>query len=585
MFLHEAAMPYCYLDTERKKVVIKITVPKSTKGVSIVYGDPFEYVKTNDKNELGDNIWIWKNHTQKLQKQFFGGSLEMWKIELDIPIRRRMKYGFVIEQLDGETVYFNENGAEPYSASVITKPHNHFYFPFIHEVDAIQLPKWAESVSWYQIFPDRFHNGDASINPPNCEEWEDGVPKHRNFFGGDIRGIIMKLPYLKKLGITGIYLTPVFESPSNHKYDTSDYLAIDKHFGSIQDFKELVAKAHKNGMKVMMDAVFNHAGAKHPFWQDVLKNQEKSAYKDYFHIKSFPVKEEYANNEKPNFDTFAFTPRMPKWNTENPAARKYLIDAALFWVNECDIDAWRLDVSDEVSFSFWREFHTALKNAKPDIYILGELWHNPSKWLSGGYFDAVMNYPLGRVIRDFFIAKELTAESFGEKLMKNLIKHSDIHSKIQFNLLDSHDTPRALTLAGGCKKSLKNAFIFMMFMKGAPCIYYGTEVGMDGRGDPDCRKPMVWNEKKQDKVLYRFFWELLKLRKKYETLIQNASIEYRHVKGMHYWHLSVRKKKATIAYNDGNENNEVDGRILISSSGMNGYIAPKSAAVYAELVD
>ena len=580
MILHEAAMPYCYLDTESRKIVIKLAAPKNTKSISIVYGDPFEYKKTDDKNELGDHVWTWKFQEQKLHKQFYGGSHEMWKTELSIPPRRRLKYGFVIGQASGKTIYFSENGAEDYDSSVVSKPHNHFYFPFIHEVDAIRLPKWAENVCWYQIFPDRFFNGDTSINPPDCEKWEDGVPKLRNFFGGDIRGIIMKLPYLLELGITGIYLTPVFKSPSNHKYDTSDYLLIDKHFGSLEDFKELVARAHKIGIKVMMDAVFNHAGSKHPFWQDVLKNQEKSVYKDYFHIKSFPVKEEYAHRDELNFDTFAFTPRMPKWNTENPAARKYLIDAALFWVNECDIDAWRLDVSDEVSFSFWREFRAELKKAKPEIYILGELWHNPSKWLSGGYFDAVMNYPLGRVIRDFFLTKELPAEVFCENLMKNLFKHSDIHSKIQFNLLDSHDTARALTLAGGCKKSLKNAFIFMLFMKGAPCIYYGTEVGMDGRGDPDCRKPMVWNEKKQDRELFGFFINLLKLRREYEKLIQNASIEYKHSGNMHYWHLSYNSKGLTIAYNDGNANKKIDGKILIGTSSMEKHVPPKSVVVY-----
>ena len=240
---------------------------------------------------------------------------------------------------------------------------------------------------------------------------------------------------------------------------------------------------------------------------------------------------------------------MPKWNTENPDARKYLIDAALYWIKECDIDGWRLDVADEVSFSFWREFRQAMRSFKKDFYILAEVWHDPSKWINGGYFDAVMNYPLGMLIQNFFNDEKPYPDKFTEGIFDRIMKFSDMHARVQFNLLDSHDTARALTLAKGDKLKLKNSFLFMMLMKGAPCIYYGTEVGMDGVMDPGCRKPMVWDGEKQDKDLLDFFKRLIIFRKGYNDLIQNASIFYTGNESISMWKLSFKKNELYIVYN------------------------------------
>ena len=543
---HKSTLPYCYYDKYKKRVILKLITENNIKSVKIIYGDPFSYIKKGEK-------WEWQFNEATMTQQYIADNT-MWYIELKPPLTRRLKYAFIV---DG--IYFSEKNIMKYDRTALNTPHNHFFFPFIHEVDAINAPKWAENICWYQIFPERFFNSDKNISPKIIEDWETGTPKQNNFFGGDLRGIIEKLSYLHDLGITGIYLTPIFLSPSNHKYDIQDYFTIDPHFGDINTLKELTNKAHSLGIKIMLDAVINHIGASHCFWQDVIKNQEKSLYKNYFHIRSFPVLEKYENREDINYDCFAFAQRMPKWNTENPQARKYLIDAALYWINECDIDAWRLDVSDEVSFNFWYELRQEIYKVKPDFYLLGELWHDPSKWLCGKYFDAVMNYPLGEIIRDMFVYDSIEPDIFNNRLVSSLMRFSDIHTKIQFNLLDSHDTSRVLTQAKEDYIKFKNAFLFMYLMKGSPCIYYGTETGMTGGNDPDCRKPMNWGYNKE---LIPFFKLLIAIRKEYNEIIQNANLEYVKNGDLCYWKLSSLE----LIYNAGTKTIEHKDNILIATA-------------------
>jgi neopullulanase len=336
----------------------------------------------------------------------------------------------------------------------------------------------------------------------------------------------------------------------------------------------------------MLDAVFNHIGENHPYWQDVLKNQEKSRYKDYFHIRRFPVKRGPQNRDDMDFDTFAFTPAMPKWNTENPEARKYLLDAAAYWIRECDIDAWRLDVANEVSFGFWDEFSRLVRSLKKEFYIVGEIWHDASNWIDRGEFDAAMNYPLEYAISNYFIRKTTSADQFTGRLILSLTRYSDTHNRIAFNLLDSHDTDRVLTRAGGDKLAVRNAFTILFLLPGSPCIYYGTEVGMAGGTDPDNRRPMIWNEAKQDKDLKSFFKTLIALRKKYIALINNSAIQYKLAAGLHCWELADGKSALNIVYSEtagakaAYDMNEL-GQCLFNTeaSDRNGELSPYSMAV------
>jgi glycosidase len=489
-----------------------------------MYGDPYDYVQEKGpKNAPPAQQYVWQYGEEALEKQYAGAEQLVWRIELALPRRRRLKYGFRIAA-GGQNYYFSENGFTELTAEAVNRAFNHFFFPYIHDVDAPSTPQWAGDTVWYQIFPERFCNGNPALSPAGVMDWEHDEPGGASFFGGDIPGIRQKLDYLKRLGVTGIFLNPVFKAPSNHKYDTADYFAVDEHFGGLRDLKGLVEDAHALGIRVMLDAVFNHVGEKHPFWQDVLEKQENSAYRDYFHIRRFPVKERYRDSRKMGFDAFGFVPGMPKWNTENPAARRYLLDAALYWIRKCDIDGWRLDVSGEVSFDFWKEFVREVRAVKKDFYITGEMWHDASNWINGAYFDAVMNYPLGFAVSDYFLRKKSTAEQFSAALFRVLSRYSDLHNQAAFNLLDSHDTMRALTAAGGDKLALRNAFTMLFLLPGSPCIYYGTEIGMSGDGDPGCRKPMIWDPQKQDRELLAFFRGLIAFRRKYRALIKTAAI-------------------------------------------------------------
>jgi glycosidase len=531
---HCAALPYCYYDKARDRAALSLVTSGGVEKVTLLYGDPHIYAPNG---EGPDAPWIWQYAEAALYRQYAGIAESAWKIELALPPWRRLKYAFVI-QAGGKKYYYSEKGLFPYMSEYAGEAFNHFFFPYIHAVDAPEVPAWAAETVWYQIFPDRFCRGSPGLPSGGLADWEKDEPAHGNFFGGDLPGICQKLDYLADLGVNGLYLTPVFQAPSNHKYDTGDYFSIDEHFGSLDDMKRLVQESHSRGIRVMLDAVFNHIGETHPFWQDVLTNQEASPYRDYFHIRRFPVRQDNPDHKDLDFETFAFTRRMPKWNTENPEARKYLLDAALYWIRECDIDAWRLDVANEVSFDFWRDFSREVRAAKKDFYILGEIWHDASPWINGGYFSSAMNYPLGFALIDYFLKKTIGPEELTGRLIQALCRYSGLHTQAAFNLLDSHDTARVLTLAGGDKQAVRNAFAMLMLLPGSPCIYYGTEGGLDGGRDPQNRRPMIWDETKQDRDLRDFFKKLIALRKELRGLVRDAGLSFRRLGSAACWELA-----------------------------------------------
>jgi glycosidase len=545
---HSASLPWCYYDKYSKRILIRISTSIDINNVKIIYGDPFDF------NKKGNDEYSWRGNEAELVKKYISEDGFLWQIEL-MPLKwKRMRYVFKIEikeQNDMNLYYFSENGLVRFSEKEIIEPYAHFFLPFIHEIDSPCVPEWAANTIWYQIFPERFMSGDDSISPHGCCNWENGRPEYGNFFGGDLIGIRKKLEYLKNLGITGIYLTPVFTSPSNHKYNTSDYLNVDPHFGGKTALKELVKEAHNLGIRIMLDVVLNHVSSKHHFWQDVLANQENSPYKDFFHIHSFPVGEWYSDYKAMNFDSFSFQADMPKWNTENKAVRDYLIGAACYWIKECDIDAWRLDVADEVTFDFWRDFSSAVRQIKADFFILGEIWHDATPWINSNYFDSVMNYPLRFTIKDFFLKENISVSEFNRRLFNIISRYGKMHTESAFNFLDSHDTPRILTAANGNRQAVRNALTMLFLLPGSPCIYYGTEIGMEGGQDPDCRRPMIWNEEKQDKDLYKYIQYLIDFRKKNIDFIHKCSLEFTNAEdGNGKWVFRHEDKFITLTYTD-----------------------------------
>ena len=416
---------------------------------------------------------------------------------------------------------------------------NYFNYPYINEEDIYTAPDWVSDTIWYQIFPERFCNGSPNdgrdLLPWGSDEM-DGADKK---FGGNLQGIIDKLDYIESAGFNGIYLTPIFESPSSHKYDTTDYFKIDPEFGDNETFGILVEEAHKRGIKVMLDAVFNHCGFYHPFWQDVLKYGKESKYFDCFYVldPGKPLVQGEIEDGVPaqvyrdslNYRTFAYTQAMPKWNTSNPIVREHLFDAACYWIENYHIDGWRLDVSNEVSHEFWRELRKKVKAAKSDIYILGENWDNSYPWLEGDQFDAVMNYEFAIPVWDYFRPAERMKPGYDVKefryaIGKLLTDYPKHVTRNLFNLLDSHDTERILNVAGGNEALAKLAYIFLFTYPGSPCVFYGGEIGMGG-GEHSNRQCMIWEEEQQNTDMFSLIKRLSALRKQHESF-RDVSFEW-----------------------------------------------------------
>jgi len=374
-----------------------------------------------------------------------------------------------------------------------------------------KLPEWVKDAIFYEIFPERFANGDQSNDPLDKEVWGN-IPSRTNFFGGDLQGIIDHLDYLQDLGITGLYLTPIFKAKTNHKYDTCDYMSVDPAFGDTELLKKLVSKAHRCGIKIILDAVFNHTGDSFWAFEDVKKNGSSSRYASWFFVDETPL-----SHDPPNYQTCGGVGYLPKINITNPEVQDYLLRVASYWIETCDIDGWRLDVPWKVSMQFWKLFRERIKSIKPDAYIVGEIWRNPSPWLQGDTCDGIMNYPLRNLILDYCLFDFMDAEDFDYEI--NLLRQAHGSSaNIQLNLLGSHDTPRLLTL---CKDDIARVILAVTFLftyVGAPMIYYGDEIGLRGGNDPDCRKCMSWEATDWEHGLVNIYRNLIRARHKHPAL-------------------------------------------------------------------
>lgn len=459
--------------------------------VTVLYGDPYWNLPS------ADGRYVFQYEQQAMTKLGTGEALDHWACTLTAPFAR-MQYLFLVTDKAGVSVLVGDRGIRADSQENRLEVSNYFRVPYFHAIDMVQTPDWVKQTVWYQIFPERFANGDQTNDPANTKPWRPADhPGREDFYGVDLHGVLDHLDDLQALGINGLYFCPIFTASSNHKYDTIDYLEIDPAFGDKALFAKLVTEAHARGMKIMLDAVFNHMGYESMQWQDVLANGAKSRFASWFHIHEFPVtpfRDPIHDGGKPQFDTFGFEPHMPKLNTANPEVQDYLLSVAKYWVEEFDIDAWRLDVANEVDHHFWRRFYAAVTAIKPDFYVLGEVWHSSQPWLNGGEFSGVMNYAYTQLTMDHFLTHKQSAQELVERLTDQLMLYRDQVNQVMLNMLDSHDTARLLTQAGDDQDLALQTLAFIFTQTGAPCIYYGTEMGMDGDNDPDDRRPMDWSK-------------------------------------------------------------------------------------------
>lgn len=415
-----------------------------------------------------------------------------------------LKYYFTLDTPDG-WMYLGRDGLSR------EKPRNFFEYLYTNELDVFRVPGWARGAVIYQIFPERFHNGEPSNDPAGTVEWN-SVPTRENFFGGDLEGIRMKLDYLQSLNIDVLYLNPVFKAPSNHKYDTVDYYCIDPSFGALDDLKKLVDECHKRMIRVILDGVFNHCGFYFPPFQDVLAKGEASEYKDWFYIERFPVQ-----TDPPGYERVGYYKWMPKLRFKCRAVRDYFIDVGTYWLKESDIDGWRLDVADEVDFTFWQEFRRAVKSVKEDMLLIAETWKDGRDLLRGDQMDSVMNYLFRDAVVGYFALESIDTWQFDHLIQRMLFLYPDAVYPVLYNLIGSHDTPRLLGLCKGELSKMRLAVAFQMTFPGMPAVYYGDETGLDGENDPDCRKAMNWDN--QNSEILALFKALIGIRKRSPSLM------------------------------------------------------------------
>jgi len=468
----------------------------------------------------------------------------------------------------------------------------------IAQSNLYEPPQWAKEAVWYQIFPERFFNGDRNNDPKpidmkgawpyfvpddwqihpwtsdwyELQTWEKNTKMdfYRNAglrrYGGDLQGIIDKLDYLKELGVTAIYINPIFESPSLHKYDASMYHHIDNNFGPDPEgdrkiwesenpadpntwqwtsadklFLNLIKEAHKRNIKIIIDGVFNHTGTTFWAFQDILKNQQNSPYKDWYTIKKFDDPSTPENEF--DYQGWYGVKDLPEIRedengiVEGPA--NHIHEIVKRWMDpnkdgnpEDGIDGWRLDVAEMVNHKFWQKFRSWVRGINPDAYLVGEVWwkdwrndemYNASPWLRNE-FDAVMNYRFTRAVKNLIFSKKYFTGLKGFiDTIKTMMNQYGENYYVMMNLLGSHDTERLASLIVNPdnlydhngnpgqnpdfdvrkpneveRKKQKLAVAIQFTLPGAPHIYYGDEAGMWGGDDPDCRKPMVWKEFKYD---------------------------------------------------------------------------------------
>ncbi|MDR2976332.1 MAG: glycoside hydrolase family 13 protein [Streptococcaceae bacterium] len=521
--------------------------------VVLHYGDPYMV-------SVQDDEITWEHRTVEMEKVATTELSDFYQIAVHLP-HKRMDYLFVLTDNEGEQAILTDRGlmdnAEEYSSGKYAA----FRLPFFHEADMYKAPSWVKSTVWYQIFPERFANGDKSNDPDNVKDWDDVKSMRRqDFYGGDLQGIIDHLDHLTELGVNGLYLTPIFKAPSNHKYDTVDYLDIDPHFGDKKTFKQLVEACHKRGIKMMLDGVFNHIGDQSPQWQDVLKNQQQSKYADWFHINSWPATytetKDFESAPTKSYESFAFTPHMPKLNTANPDVQAFILKVADYWIREFDIDAWRLDVANEVDHQFWKKFRKVCDAAKKDFYIVGEVWHSAQSWLNGDEFTATMNYSYTYAILDYFVKQKNSMKTMVSQLNQQLMLYRDTTNAAMFNILDSHDTERLLFACCGDEALFRQVLAFTYMQPGEPCIYYGDEIGMTGGDDPDCRRPMIWDISEHDSETFWFFHDLVALRKENSELLATGRMNWRVLsekKGILQLERKLGNQQLFGTFNTGNE--------------------------------
>lgn len=475
---------------------------------------------------------------------------DYYEVTFDSPYTRVCYY---FQLTDGcEILYLY---ADIFSAHLPSERSEFYQYPFIRREEVATVPAWLKRAVVYNIFPDSFASGRRAIQgAPSETAWKNGlILKSR--LGGTIRGITENLDYIAGLGFNCIYLNPIFTAGEYHRYDTLDYFHISPNLGTDEDFRELVERAHSLGLRVVIDGVFNHCSWRFFAFDDVVRNGETSRYKDWFYDLTFPVVRP-PEGAAPSYACFAYEPKMPKLNTSNHEVRNYFMEVCAHWIREYHVDGWRLDVANEVDREFWRTFKRTARSIDQDSVMIGEVWENAESWLRGDMFDSAMNYDFRRYCRDFFALGAIDAAQFSARITQMLYRYPTGIVQGQLDLLDSHDVSRFLSLCGGNIRRLRLAEVFLFTTPGAPCVFYGDELGVSGVMEPDYRSAMPWDAPPDDQR--DFFRSLCALRREADVL---ALGNYRTVlarRQLYIFRRELDSRIVTVALNAGDQTVDLD---------------------------
>ncbi len=499
MVLHIPMSQYAHGIAEDKIVIRLRTAKDDLQKVTLFYGD----------TACRQNPIIF--YPEKMNK--VAGDLYFDYYEAEFVSKfHRIYYYFLLEDGTESSYYYSD-----FFRSILADDRSEYYkIPFNHREDIADVPEWVKDAVVYNIFPDSFASAAGKISGAcnkklfQNEYMTEPVCTSSNL-GGTIKGIGENAEYLKELGINCIYINPIFAAGEYHKYDTLDYFHIDPCFGTNEDFKEMVKIMHQNGIRVIIDGVFNHCGWKFFAFEDVVKNGEKSKYVDWFYKLTYPVIRPETPDEIPDYECFAYERLMPKLNTANKEVQEYLLKVGRYWVEEFDIDGWRLDVASEVNDDFWREFRKAVRSVKKDCFIIGEVWENGAHWMQGDMFDSTMNYDVRKSCSYFFAKGEIDSAIFDAAVTNMRLRYRKNLQYGQLNLLDSHDVSRFLSVCGENVDKWKLAVVFQMMFLGVPSVFYGDEQGFVGNLEVDYRRKMEFDTKGE---LFSFYKELIGVRKR-----------------------------------------------------------------------
>lgn len=542
---HRIDSEYCYAIDE-KNLVLRIRCKKDDlKQCTVFYGNrcyPAAIVPVEEA--------IMKKVAIGLEHDYYEVTIH--------PNFRRVFYYFKLQGKKESFWYYQGE----FHKELETNRTYYYQVPYLRREEFYKVPEWASKAVMYQIFPDSFATKNA------CH---DGVASSKQFekttctsvYGGTIKGISENVSYLTKLGINCIYLNPIFPAGAYHKYDTIDYKAIDPCFGTKEDFRELVKKLHENGIRILLDGVFNHSGTNFFAYQDILEKQEKSKYRNWYYDMPLPLLPDY----KSDYAMFAYEKYMPKLNTGNPEVANYFAEVGKYWIEEFGIDGWRLDVANEIDKNFWRIFHSAIRSVKKDAIMIAEVWEDAQNWQVYDQFDSAMNYRFMYMCKAFFVEKSIGANEFGQRFQESLMRYPKPVSYSQMNLLDSHDVSRFLSVCNDNLSLYKNVVAVQMTLPGMPSIFAGDERAMRGVKEDEYRQRFVWESEKEGSTvgsadeMTKFYTELIKLRKEHDAFT-NGDIEFINCKNdkILAYRRFTDKESFTVYINNSNKDVKVGSK-------------------------